>query len=300
MPVDKTVRFDEDRPRSSRRSRDSALGSSTEQAHVGGRSDRRFTAQDREDQSLNVHALQEALTTANQHLREQKKKNLELEQQLSACRKELRETNASLREKHDESTTLRADNSALRTQAQVDQDTMYTLRQTIAYYQESESEYLMSGGSGESSNGGKTSKHKSHSKHDGEDMKEKLKDRINRNNNEAEASTKHSHRASQVSQKKPTRARSSSRSTRTREPYIEDPSMDRTRPPSTMATRGFDHYTTSPMTPALTSRIDQPMMSPVPRTHQPGVSYTVGGYPSSGNYVVTPLPPKESDRGRRR
>lgn len=330
MPSDKSskrVSFsssEERIPRSSRHERDSGLGStSTEQAHVGSKSERRFTEQDRQTQRSNHGAVLEALDRANEKNEKYKKKLYDVDSlrltAISTVREQngkiagLQEENASLKQDkavlQQDNTALREQNEVLRVQGHEYRTTIHELtdrtnalelenddlRRNVRYYPEPiDPEAMMSGGSGESSEGLRRSRSKRSSRHGSKDFNEHMKERMNRNNPEAQAS---SSKPSHGSQKKEHR-RSASKVRK--QPYIEEPPPDRTRPPLT--TR-FDHYTTTTtLTSPKTSRYDPPQMSPVPRTTNPTVNpYQVTGYATGGDYVPTSIPPEQrpTSRGRK-
>ncbi|KAK9778167.1 hypothetical protein SCAR479_05137 [Seiridium cardinale] len=297
MPADgRSVRFgDEDRSRTSPRSRDSGFGSSTEQAHVGGRSDRIFTAQDYEDQRYNVRALQEALDSSNDDVGRYKKKVGDLDQELSSSRKIVREQETKMRGLITANETLKDTHKGLLKEIESLKDENFDLRQRLTTYSPSDPEYMMSGGSGESSDGVRRSRSKRHGKNDSQELKDRMKERINKGNQEAEASaSKSTHKDSEKK-----RERRQSVSKATRKPYIEEPPntdrRERRGPPVT--TRGFDHlnYTTSP--PASSpARVDHAASSP----RSSGPSSYASYAPSSGDYYPAPLPPKNSSTRKHR
>ncbi|KAI0130297.1 hypothetical protein BJ170DRAFT_593810 [Xylariales sp. AK1849] len=303
MSNNRSVRFPDDPGnRSSRRSRDSGVGSSsTEQAGTGGRPDRRFTVQDREEQWRNPRALQEALDTATEALEKYKKKCLELDQAVSTGKKDLRESEARWRAQCDHNEELKQENGLLREQVIAHKDAFDDMRdQRDDWRQKYLSETspvsgvpMMSGGSGESSDGIKRTKSKRDS---GKDQKARLKERINKGTVDSEAPSSKSHHGSHKTRE---RRRSISVSTSSRTPYIEEPPKDRSRPP---LTRGYDNYTTAPIASTSISRTDAYVaISTVPRTTEPTVSstYRTAGY-QTGDYVPHPLPPdNHSERGRR-
>lgn len=285
----RSVRFTEDEVRSrGHRSRDSGLGSSTEQAHVGGKSDRIFTAKDIEDQRFNIRALQEALESSNGDVTRYKNKAQSLDTELSTARRTIREKETLLRECITENQTLRKENDNLRLDNDSLRDENYDLRQQLTDPSLYDGEYMMSGGSGESSDGVKRSKSKRRSK---PDMKDQMKVRINRGNPEVEA-TSSKPRKDSDKERRPRRSES-----RTRPPYIEEaPTIgkDRSRPP---VTRHPGNYTTEPSVSSRTSmQANASVMTPR-TTH--GVTYNQST--TTGDYVPYALPPEKhsSERGRR-
>lgn len=271
----RNVRFESD-PRSRAsppRSRDSGIGSSTEYVHVGGRSDRIFTAQDIRVQRNDVGALQEALDAANTHFRTERQKNCELDAKLAGAHKAQREVARELEAVREDNSNLSTENSSLRARNQALENENFELRQLATGSAASDS-YVMSGGSGESSDGIHKSKSHRHSRHESQEMKEQMKERINRGFSEAESSTPRLSRKDSV--KKSGHRRSESKA---RTPYIEEaPTVKNKGPPVT--TRGFEqvYYTTAPPgSPSVAS-------SSTPRSFAP--------FPVGGDYYPEALPPK--------
>jgi hypothetical protein len=302
----KRVNFERPSPPSesrSRRSRDSGVGSSssTEQANSGGKSDRRFTDQDREDQRYNVHALQEALDAANKNLRDQKKKNLTIDEALSNSHKIIREKEIMIRNLIEQNDNMKHEIVAARNQIDEHKDAFNDMRierdewrqRCLSLEEPVDSTAMMSGGSGHSSEGIKRSK----SKRDSKDQTDRLKTRINKPSKGEEPSS-------------PKLARSSSRrrrslsidpSTSSRRPYIEEPE-DRSRPPISGGSRHYPNYTAASLVSPTIARMEAVAMSNVPRTSYPAVPpiYQTAGYQQQqqqgGDYVPLPLP---EHRGRR-
>ncbi|KAF7530496.1 hypothetical protein G7054_g9544 [Neopestalotiopsis clavispora] len=263
---ERTVRFRESdsSSRTSPRSRDSGLGSSTEQTYVGGRSDRYFTAQDYDTQRFNVGALQEALDSCREEKGRYKSKATDLDAQLSA-------TKSSLREKELENRTLREENTTLRRERDSFESEVHDLRRRLA--PSSESDYMMSGGSGESSNGLNRTRSK---RHESQEQKSRLLERINTvNPNEPNRDSTRRRRLS-VSQP---------RTPFTREVLVDDRTLR--GPPLT--TRGFDRFENNYTTTSPTIRAEAgSVSSPRSATSSMNTFNTA----ISGDYVPEPLPPK--------
>lgn len=318
MPMDKGNKRVSFRPvdfhqKSSHRDHDSGVGSSssTEQASIGGRPDRVFTDQDRKTQRYSVSALQEALDDANSNVEKLRGKCRELDQQLSESNKKRKQVEALHRAQCDLAEQQSQDNLLLR--QKLDQ-VEHQLEEAIFERDEWKQGYLSvadpvvdldagahmmtAAGPSDSSDGPKRSKSKS--RHDGTDVRDRLKVRMNRAAADAELSSQRSHhRHGSHSSSKKSRGRSSSRSTTIREPYIEEP-PDRSRPPVT--TRGFEHHytTTAPTLTIRTSRLEPPTMSPVPRTPIAAVAHVGGYHTTGGDYSPEPLPVDPRKPGGRR
>ncbi|KAI4597715.1 hypothetical protein KJ359_003990 [Pestalotiopsis sp. 9143b] len=275
MAGERAVRFDDRPSRTSPRSRDSGLGSSTDQSYAGGRSDRFFTAQDYDTQRFNVGALQEALDSCREEKGKYKKRVSELDAEVSMYRKTTREQETEIR-------TLRDENTTLRHQRDKYQNEAYDLRRRLA--PSSESDYMMSGGSGHSSNGLSRSGSR---RQENQEQKERLLERMNTVNPPPEPAAKdpaRKQRRSSMSQK---------RSSFIQELQADERAARGSGPPVT--TRGFDridtsNYTTSSagMSSPISSRAEA-SMSPRSST----VSYnTYNTTTTSGDYVPERLPPK--------
>ncbi|KAI1389008.1 uncharacterized protein F4822DRAFT_429622 [Hypoxylon trugodes] len=93
---------------------DSGLGSSSsEQASLGGRPDRRFTAEDYHDQLYSVGALQEALGQANKKVEHCQKKCADLDNELTRSHRNLRDTERLYREECEKNERLEKVNKEL-------------------------------------------------------------------------------------------------------------------------------------------------------------------------------------------
>jgi hypothetical protein len=242
-----------------------------------------FTAQDYQDQLLDPDALREALKVTNINLRDQRRKYQELDIKLADAHRTIRDEQAISRGLMDENTALEEQIEGLK-------DENLVLRQRLASVMSSESDFVMSGGSGESSDGVKRSGSKRHSKSGSHELKDRMKQRINKGNPEAEASSsKSSHKDLE---KKRERRSSMSQDTR-KEPYIEKlpraDRRDRGRGPP-LTTRGFEgsnYITDPPLRSSSTVGMDAAAMSP-----RSGVSSSHNAYPIAGDYYPSVLPPK--------
>ncbi|KAF3011868.1 hypothetical protein E8E14_006529 [Neopestalotiopsis sp. 37M] len=244
---ERTVRFRESdsSSRTSPRSRDSGL------------------AQDYDTQRFNVGALQEALDSCREEKGRYKSKATDLDAQLSA-------TKSSLREKELENRTLREENTTLRRERDSFESEVHDLRRRLA--PSSESDYMMSGGSGESSNGLNRTRSK---RHESQEQKSRLLERINTVNPNEPNRDSTRRRRSSVSQP---------RTPFTREVLVDDRTLR--GPPLT--TRGFDrfenNYTTSPTIRAEAGSVSSPRSATS--------SMNTFNTAISGDYVPEPLPPK--------
>ncbi|ETS85382.1 hypothetical protein PFICI_03407 [Pestalotiopsis fici W106-1] len=266
---ERTVRFRESdsSSRPSPPSRDSGLGSSTDQTYIRGRSDRFFTAQDHDTQRFNVGALQEALDSCREEKGKYKSKAHDLDAQLNACK-------STLREKELENRSLREENSTLRHQRDTFESEVHDLRRRLA---PSEPDYMMSGGSGESSNGLGRTRSK---RQDGQDQKNRLRERINMVNEPA-PSNRDSIRGRRLSM------------SHTTAPYPRDTVDSRPSRGPPLTTRGFQHidatnnnYTTSAPVGSPTTFRTESLSSPRSTTS------TLNTFMTGGDYVPEPLPPK--------
>ncbi|KAI1403526.1 hypothetical protein F4819DRAFT_219810 [Hypoxylon fuscum] len=270
---------------------DSGLGSSSsEQASLGGRPDRRFTAEDREDQLYSVSALQEALGQANKKVEHYHKKYTDMDADLARAHKVARDTERLYREEYDKNQRLEQVNKDLEEELGTKEeeikelklsleevkDERDDLRQRYLHLLDPVKDSTMRGGSGEPS----SRLHRSGSKHDKGSNRKHAEHR-----DEKASSARHHRRSSSISVN--TGARSSSK-----KPYIERMPGD----PPRSSHRYSGNYTTSPMDFPPNSRTD-PLYLNVPRGSPPMSYPNANDMPSTGNYVPYPL---HEHRGRRR
>ncbi|KAF3071056.1 hypothetical protein GL218_00502 [Daldinia childiae] len=291
---DRRVKFSTSSKGSSKshRSRDdSGVGSSSsEQASLGGRPDRRFTAEDFEDQLYNVGALQEALGQANQKAEQFEKKCNEQDAELTRSHRLTREAEKRYREECERTTRLERLNKSLEDervrlseQVREREDDYNDMKDQRDEYRR---KYLaladpvidstMRGGSGEPS---PPTLRRSGSKH--RDAIGSIK-KNTEHKEEMSNSSRHHRRSLSVSVRPGGRSNS-------KKPYIEK----MPRPPSP-SERYQSNYTTGPME---IPSADPALYSSIPRTSQPATPSSYQGVPQTGNYIPYPL---HDQRGRRR
>ncbi|KAH9893868.1 hypothetical protein F4778DRAFT_299219 [Xylariomycetidae sp. FL2044] len=267
---------------------DSGVGSSSsEQASLGGRPDRRFTAQDVRDQRRSIPALQEALDHANQKVKKYEAKVDDLKEENSLLHKKKREAEldrATLLDKvrNLEEEVAKHERKLESLQEQYDQK-RYEYNELLArrtLVTDPVTSDMMSGGSGETSPPLRRTKSKS-KRDSGSSQTDRMKERLNRDKEEqASKSTRHRSRRASIS----VAPNSSIATERYNEPL---PSATSSRPSS----RQFNHYSTSTMDPVRVSRHESPAYSNVTRARE---STTAPTYPSSsiypGDYIPLPLP----------
>lgn len=305
MNNSKKVQWDDRPPRS----RDSALGSSSSgQVGTGGRPDRRFTETDRADQRYNVRALQEALDAANKSVEHCKKRNLDLDQQLSKSRKELKESQALWKSQVDRNEVLQEQNNLLTEQYHELKEDYNVLRDDRDEWRQrllsqppqpvEMTSAISSDGSHSSAGLGRT-KSKRHESRDLTDrgVRDRLKQRIE--HKEEELTTKPRGRRQSVSRHNDDHASSkghhhhrrasvSRPSVVTTEPYIENMGPGAPRPPI-VSIRHYDNFSTTPQSPYVQT-------SNVPRTTERTIPSHLSTAPyrqESGDYVQYPLPDKK-------
>ncbi|KAI1471765.1 uncharacterized protein F4812DRAFT_191511 [Daldinia caldariorum] len=293
---DRRVKFSTSSKGSSKSHRshdDSGLGSSSsEQASLGGRPDRRFTAEDYEDQLNNVGALQEALGQANQKVEQYQKKYDELNGDLTKAHRLNRDTEKRYREEcernarlerlnknlEDEIRVLSKENLELKTENEELRDQRDDYRQRYFTLSEPVIDSTMRGGSGEPSSPRlrrSTSKHRDAIG----SMRKNAEQREEKPN-----SSRHHRRSPSVSVRPG--ARSSSK-----KPYIE-----KMPGPPSPSDRYHTNYITGP-TDTTFGSTDKALYSSTPRTSQPAAPSSYRDVPPTGNYIPYPL---EDPRGRRR
>lgn len=242
-----------------------------------------FTAKDIEHQRNDVNALREALDAANSNLRLERRRNVELDLKLTEAHRAHRE---EVRDRDGQISTLLAENSSLIARGQALHDENRELRQQLIADIASDG-YQMSSGSGEFSDDPRRPRSTRHSKQESHDLKGRMKERINKGNIEAEASSNSSHKEADKK-----RERRQSVSKGVRKPYIEDaPTVKSRGPPA--STRGFEHvnnYTTAPLPSSpLAYGADSAM---TPRSNHSTVPVSGGSYTMNGDYYQEPLPQK--------
>ncbi|RYP13318.1 hypothetical protein DL767_010804 [Monosporascus sp. MG133] len=253
--------------RSRESGRDSGVGSlSSDQASSGGKPDRRFTAHDYQDQHSNIYALQEALDRATENVEHYKKKCRDLNNEVSNINKTNRETEALFRAQCDRNEQLEQELSLIREQykeLQADYDDLrdkYSdLQQRYTTETRPVDSPMMSGA------GDRPTRTKSKHGHDDKQMKDRMKDRLNRDGQKDDTSSKSSHQHS----RRLSRAPSTSR-----KPYIEEMPP----PVSSKSSRSHSNYKTTSQAPHIVS------YASVPRTSQPPVFF-VASAPTHGTHV---------------
>ncbi|OTA55209.1 hypothetical protein K449DRAFT_438759 [Hypoxylon sp. EC38] len=272
---------------------DSGVGSSSsEQASFGGRPDRRFTAEDYEDQLYSVGALQEALGQANKKVEHFQKKCGDLDNELTKAHRVARENDKLYREECDRNQRLERINKELEAEKIAQAEQIKELKAAYDEMRDERDEYrqrylnladpvmdsTMRGGSGEPST---PRLRRSGSKQDLHQKEPKSSRRHGEHREEKATSSRHHRRSSSLS------VNPSSRSSG-KKPYIE-------RMPPSPSSRYSGHYTVGPADPT----------DPVYYSHSPRTAYAetpppyLGGRntPPTGNYVPYPL---YENRGRRR
>ncbi|KAK6955186.1 hypothetical protein Daesc_002817 [Daldinia eschscholtzii] len=293
---DRRVKFSTSSKGSSKshRSRDdSGVGSSSsEQASLGGRPDRRFTVEDYEDQLNNVGALQEALGQANQKVEHYQKMYNDLDAELTKAHRLSRDAEKRYREEcertarlerlnkslEDERVILSKENMELRAENDELRDQRDDYRQRYLTLSEPVIESTMRGGSGEPSSPRlrrSTSKHR--------DAISSIRKNVEQKEEKPNTS-RHHRRSSSVSVRPG--ARSSSK-----KPYIE-----KMPGPSSPSDKYHINYTTGP-TDIPSGSNDQALYSSIPRTSQQVAPSSYRDVPQTGNYIMYPL---DDPRGRRR
>ncbi|KAI1411244.1 hypothetical protein F5Y13DRAFT_64523 [Hypoxylon sp. FL1857] len=271
---------------------DSGVGSSSsEQASLGGRPDRRFTAEDYEDQLYSVGALQEALGQANKKVEHFQKKCGDLDDELTKAHRVARENDKLYREECDRTQKLERINKELEEENFAQAEQIKELKAAYNEMRDERDEYkqrclilenpvldsTMRGGSGEPSS---PRLRRSGSRHDLH-QESKGTRRHGEHREDKATSSRHHRRSSSVSVNPG--ARSSSK-----KPYIER------MPPSPSSKRYSGNYTIGP------AESTEPFYPPAPRNSYaatPSSYHGVGDIPSTGNYVPYPL---YESRGRRR
>lgn len=293
---DRRVKFSTSSKGSSKshRSRDdSGVGSSSsEQASLGGRPDRRFTAEDYEDQLYNVGALQEALGQANQKVEQLQKKCNDQDAELTKSHRLTRDAEKRYREECERTTRLERLNKNLEDERVLLSEQVMELKADYDDMRDQRDDYrqrylaladpvidsTMRGGSGEPS---PPTLRRSGSKH--RDAIGSI--RKNTEHKEEKPNTsRHNRRSLSVSVR--TGGRSSSK-----KPYIE-----RMPGPPSPSERYQSNYTTGPMD-IPSGSADPALYSSIPRTSQPATPSSYQGVPQTGNYIPYPL---HDQRGRRR
>ncbi|KAI8959539.1 hypothetical protein F5Y11DRAFT_299278 [Daldinia sp. FL1419] len=266
---------------------DSGVGSSSsEQTSLGGRPDRRFTAEDYEDQLYSVGALQEALGQANQKVEHLQKRCNDLDAELTKAHRLTRDAEKRYREECERTTRLERLNKNLEEERITQSEQIMDLKATCDDLRDQRDDYkqkyyalvepvierAMRGGSGEPSH---PKLKRSGSKH---------RDSITsaRNNTEHKEekpnSSRHHRRSSSVSVRPGGRSSS-------KKPYIE-------RMPGPPG----PNYTTTPID-IPSGSADPALYSSIPRSSQIAKPSSYQDVPQTGNYVPYPL---HDQRGRRR
>ncbi|KAI1090086.1 hypothetical protein F5B19DRAFT_494722 [Rostrohypoxylon terebratum] len=275
--------------RSHETAHDSGVGSSSsDRASVGGRHDRRFTAEDYEDQFYNVGALQEALSQANKKVEYYQKKYVDLDTELTKAHRVARDTEKLYREEVERNERLQRTIKSLEEERDAAIEQIKELKADYDEMRDERDEYRqlyhtaiepvidsnMRGGSGEPSS---PRLRRSTSKHD-KDRRGTAR-RYADCRDEKTGSSRHHRRSSSVSINPGASIRSSSK-----RPYIEKmPS-----PPS----RHSGNYTTYASDPLS----DPALYSTTPRGSHTTTQAAYHGVADTGNYVPYPL----HERGRRR
>ncbi|ORY60080.1 uncharacterized protein BCR38DRAFT_53280 [Pseudomassariella vexata] len=230
-------------------------------------------AQDREDQRLNIRALQEALDEANWNIAKHKQRYQEYEGKIAEANKKLRESEAHRRGLCERNETLEQDNKACREQIKVnkaDYDDLRLeaaeLRQRLLHYESGHDHTappMMSGGSGDSTASRWSDTGRSKSKPASDGMHDRLKERINKPT-EAKSGR--------------TRRPSVSVTTQTKDIYIEKV------PPETPS-RSHSRYSTARPGPPAVALMNPPIVSNIRHS-----TYSAADYQQSGDYEQYPLP----------
>ncbi|KAI1136821.1 hypothetical protein F5Y05DRAFT_104984 [Hypoxylon sp. FL0543] len=299
---DRHVKFQVSTPSSKgspkgRRSRelvhDSGVGSSSsEQASFGGRPDRRFTAEDYEDQLYSVGALQEALGQANKKVEHFQKKCGDLDNELTKAHRVARENDKLYRDECDRNERLERINRELEDLKTAQAVQIEELKAALNEMRDERDEYrqryltlanpvidsTMRGGSGEPSS---PRLRRSGSRQDLHQKDSKAPSRRHAEHKEEKPASSRHHRRSSSLSVNPS-ARSSSR-----KPYIE-------RMPPSPSTRYSGNYTVG-----TTDSADPAYYSASPRNPYAATpsTYGVSDIPLTGDYVPYPL---YESRGRRR
>ncbi|KAI0884959.1 uncharacterized protein GGS22DRAFT_136505 [Annulohypoxylon maeteangense] len=272
---------------------DSGVGSSSsDQASVGGRPDRRFTAEDYEDQLYSVGALQEALGQANKKVEHYQKKCTDLDTELTRAHRVSRDTDRLYREECERNERLQRTNKNLEEERDAQREQIKELKAAYDEMRDERDDYRqlyhtavdpiidsnMRGGSGEPPS---PRLRRSTSKHD-RDHKE-LKSTGRRYpdyRDEKTGSSRHHRRSSSINVNPSSSVRSSSK-----RPYIEKmPS------PTSRHSGNYTTYASDPLAdPALYSTV--PRISTATQAAYHGVNDV-----ATGNYVPYPI----HERGRRR
>ncbi|KAI1445742.1 hypothetical protein F5Y02DRAFT_98995 [Annulohypoxylon stygium] len=271
---------------------DSGVGSSSSgHASVGGRHDRRFTAEDYEDQLFNVDALQEALGQANKKVDYYHKKYVESDTELTKAHRVARDTEKLYREECDRNERLQRTIKNLEDERDAQREQIKELKADYDVMRDERDEYRqryhtaiepvidsnMRGGSGEPSS---PRLRRSTSRHD-KDRRVTAR-RYADHRDEKTGSSRHHRRSSSVSVSVNPSASIRSSSKR---PYIEKmPS-----PPS----RHSGNYTTYASDPLTDPALYSPRGSHIATQ---AAYHGVIDDPRNGNYVPYPL----HERGRRR
>ncbi|KAI1106471.1 hypothetical protein F4804DRAFT_30417 [Jackrogersella minutella] len=272
---------------------DSGVGSSSsEQASMGGRPDRRFTAEDYEDQLYSVAALQEALGQANKKVEQFQKKCIDLDNELTKAHRVARDTDKLYRDEFERNERLQKINKELEETRSAQEEQIMELKAAYNDMRDERDEYrqlylsltdpvidiTMRGGSGEPSS---PKLRRSGSKRELKSSGRKYAD----HGEEKASSSRHHRRSSSISQPS---TRSSSK-----KPYIE-------KMPPNSSSRYSGHYTID-TSDTLT---DPALYSHVPRNTHSGTHSSYHGakdFSATGNYVPYPLHQSHGEpRGRRR
>ncbi|KAI1372242.1 hypothetical protein F4677DRAFT_268672 [Hypoxylon crocopeplum] len=273
---------------------DSGVGSSSsEQASIGGRPDRRFTAEDYEDQLYNVGALQEALGQANKKVEQLQQKCIDLDNELAKAHRATRDAEKRFREECEKNKRIdelnkEFENDRVVLEVQIKElkadynnmrDERDDLRQMYLGLVDPVLDNTMRGGSGEPSS---PRLGRSGSKYDRES---RVPSRRHAEHREEKAGSSRHHRRSSSMSVKPG-ARSSSK-----RPYIER----MPEPPSPSRRVSGNYIATTSDYPSV-SRTEPAVYSSVPRVSPPASYHSVNDVPSTGDYIQYPL----KERGRRR
>ncbi|KAI0837446.1 hypothetical protein F5Y06DRAFT_89623 [Hypoxylon sp. FL0890] len=273
---------------------DSGVGSSSsEQASLGGRPDRRFTAEDYEDQLYSVGALQEALGQANKKVEHFQKKCGDLDNELTKAHRVARENDKLYREECDRNQRLERINRELEAEKIAQAERIKELKAAYDEMKDERDEYrqkyinlvdpvidsTMRGGSGEPSS---PRLRRSGSRQDLHQKESKGPSRRHGEHREEKATSSRHHRRSSSLSVNPG-ARSSSK-----KPYIE-------RMPPSPPSRYSGNYTVGPADstePTYYSAAPRNSYATTPSSYR-----TVTDIPTTGDYVPYPL---HETRGRRR
>ncbi|KAI0384848.1 hypothetical protein F5Y04DRAFT_222387 [Hypomontagnella monticulosa] len=272
---------------------DSGVGSSSsEQASFGGRPDRRFTAEDYEDQVYNIGALQEALGQANKKVEHFQQKCVDLDAELSRAHRVARDTDKLYREECDRVEKLERINKSLHEERIAQEEQIRELKADYDTLRDERDEYrqkyltlaepviesTMRGGSGEPSS---PRLRRTGSKRDGESKG--TSKRHSGYGEEKGGPSRHHRRSSSLSVQPGGRSSS-------KRPYIEK------MPEAPGAYAG--NYTTAPIDYKSVSPVN-PIPSSIPRGSRPA-SYQPEDQ-QTGDYVPYPLHDRRGEqRGRRK